>query len=71
MWPSTFSGSTAPTYALCLGERRKGLQAILPTKSPIIAEALSVTGRGRELFELMCSNDLEGIVAKRSLRPAG
>jgi hypothetical protein len=24
-----------------------------------------VTGRSRELFELMCSNDLEGIVAKR------
>jgi bifunctional non-homologous end joining protein LigD len=51
--------------SLTLGERRKRLQAILPTKSPIIAEALSVTGRGLELFELMCSNDLEGIVAKR------
>ena len=51
--------------SLPLGERRKRLQAILPTKSPIIAEALSVTGRGRELFELMRSNDLEGIVAKR------
>ena len=51
--------------SLPLGERRKRLQAILPTKSPIIAKALSVTGRGRELFELMCSNDLEGIVAKR------
>jgi ATP-dependent DNA ligase len=37
----------------------------LPAKSPIIALALSVTGRGRELFELMCSNDLEAIVAKR------
>ena len=24
-----------------------------------------VTGRGCELFDLMCSNDLEGIVAKR------
>jgi ATP-dependent DNA ligase len=44
--------------SLPLGERRKRLQAILPTKSPIIAEALCVTGRGRELFELMCSNDL-------------
>jgi bifunctional non-homologous end joining protein LigD len=51
--------------SLPLGERRKRLQAILPVKSPIIAEPLSVTGRGRELFELMCSNDLEGIVAKR------
>ena len=28
-------------------------------------EALSVAGRGRELFELMREHDLEGIVAKR------
>ena len=48
-----------------LSERRKRLQAILPAKSPVISEALSVAGRGRELFELMCSNDLEGMVAKR------
>ena len=26
-------------------------------------------GRGRELFELMCANDLEGIVAKRLADP--
>jgi bifunctional non-homologous end joining protein LigD len=51
--------------SLPLSERRKRLQAILPAKSPIISEALSITGRGRELFELMCSNDLEGIIAKR------
>ena len=51
--------------SLPLNERRKRLQAILPAKSPIISAALSVAGRGRELFELMCSNDLEGIVAKR------
>ncbi|MBV8336521.1 MAG: hypothetical protein JO358_13980 [Alphaproteobacteria bacterium] len=51
--------------SLPLGERRKRLQAMLPAPSPIISEALSVTGRDRELFELMCSNDLEGIVAKR------
>ena len=50
---------------LPLSKRRRRLQAILPTKSPSISEALSVKGRGRELFELMCSNDLEGIVAKR------
>jgi hypothetical protein len=36
-----------------------------PAKSPIVSEVLSVTGRGCELFELMCVNDLEGIVAKR------
>ena len=51
--------------SLPLSERRKRLQAILPAKSPIISEALSVTNRGHEFFELMCSNDLEGIVAKR------
>jgi hypothetical protein len=33
--------------------------------SEIISEALSVAGRGRELFELMREHDLEGIVAKR------
>jgi hypothetical protein len=30
-----------------------------------VSEALSVEGRGCELFELMCTNDLEGIVAKK------
>jgi bifunctional non-homologous end joining protein LigD len=37
--------------SLPLSERRKRLQAILPAKSPIVSEALFVTGRGRELFE--------------------
>jgi bifunctional non-homologous end joining protein LigD len=55
----------ADLRSLPLGERRKRLQAILPAQSPIISEALSATGRGRDLFELMCSNDLERIVAKR------
>src|SRR5271168_2219080 len=32
---------------------------------PFISEALAVEGRGRELFELMRSHDLESIVAKR------
>ena len=45
------------------------LQSILPKGLPIVFEALSVTGRGRELFELMCTNDLEGIVAKRLADP--
>ena len=48
-----------------LSDRRKRLQAILPEGSPIVSEALSVAGRGRELFELMREHDLEGIVAKR------
>jgi len=50
---------------LPLSERRRRLQGVLPKASPIVSETLSVTGRGRELFELMCGHDLEGIVAKR------
>ena len=60
LWPDGTDLRSLP-----LGERRRRLQGILPKGSPIVSEALSVTGRGRELFELMCSNDLEGIVAKR------
>jgi bifunctional non-homologous end joining protein LigD len=48
-----------------LHERRRVLQAILPKESPIVSEALSVAGRGRELFDLVCTHDLEGIVGKR------
>jgi bifunctional non-homologous end joining protein LigD len=55
--------------ALPLTERRKNLQGIVSKGSPIVSEALSVEGRGRELFELMCTNDLEGIVAKRLADP--
>ena len=51
-----------------LSERRELLQAILP-KAGIVSEALSVGGRGCELFDLMCANDLEGIVAKRLADP--
>jgi ATP-dependent DNA ligase len=53
--------------ALPLTERRKSLQGIVSKGSPIVSEALS----GRELFELMCANDLEGIVAKRLADPYG
>ena len=52
--PAIFAAQRAP----------EAVASNLPAKSPIISEALSVTGRARELFELMCSNDLEGIVAK-------
>jgi DNA ligase-1 len=54
---------------LPLDERRRRLQGILPNGSPIASKALSVEGRGRELFELMRTNDLEGIVAKRLADP--
>ena len=37
--------------SLPLDERRRRLQGILPKGSPIVSEALSVAGRGRELFE--------------------
>lgn len=37
---------------------------MLPRVQPI-APALSVTGMGHKLFELMCAHDLEGIVAMR------
>jgi len=50
-------------------ERRQLLQAILPKGSPVVSEALSVEGRGCELFDLMCSNDLKSIVAKRLADP--
>jgi bifunctional non-homologous end joining protein LigD len=52
-----------------LSERRRVLQSILPKDSPIVSVPVSVTGRGRELFELMCEHDLEGIVAKRLADP--
>jgi bifunctional non-homologous end joining protein LigD len=55
----------ADLRSLPLSERRQRLHAVLPATSPIVSEALSVTGRGRELSNLMCANDLEGIVAKR------
>jgi bifunctional non-homologous end joining protein LigD len=55
--------------ALPLSERRRRLQDILPKESPVIAMALSVEGRGQELFELMRLHDLEGIVSKRLADP--
>ena len=55
----------ADLRSLPLSERRPRLLAVLPEASAIVSEALSVTGRGCELFNLMCANDLEGIVAKR------
>ena len=54
---------------LPLDERRRRLQSILPKGSPAVSEALSITGRGCDLFELMRTNDLEGIVAKRLADP--
>ena len=54
---------------LPLAERRRRLQDVVPKGAAIISEALSVTGTGRKLFELICANDFEGIVAKRLKDP--
>jgi bifunctional non-homologous end joining protein LigD len=54
-----------------LSERRVVLRGLLPEDSPTIAEALSVEGRGCELYKLVCAHDLEGIVAKRLSDPYG
>lgn len=59
----------ADLRSLPLRERRRRLQAMLPKGSAIISEALSVVGKGCELFELMRAHDLEGIVAKRLADP--
>ena len=58
---------------LPLSERRAALRGLLAKGSPdpVITEALSVEGRGCELFELMVAHDLEGIVAKRLSDPYG
>ena len=52
-----------------LSERWVVLRGLLPEGSPTIAEALSVEGRGSELYKVVCARDLEGIVAKRLADP--
>jgi ATP-dependent DNA ligase len=54
---------------LPLSERRQRLLSILPNGSAAISAALSVRGRGCELFELMRDHDLESVVAKRLADP--
>ena len=54
---------------LPLSERRQRLHSVVPKGSASVSEALSVVGRGCELFELMRTHDLEGIVAKRLTDP--
>ena len=49
---------------LPLSKRLQALQSILPASSTVITKTVSVTVRGCELFDRMCSNDLEGVVAK-------
>jgi len=59
----------ADLRGLPLSERLHALDAILPASSAVIVKTVSVTARGCELFDLMCSHDLEGVVAKRLADP--
>jgi bifunctional non-homologous end joining protein LigD len=52
-----------------LRHRLGALEGILPDRSMVILPALSVQGRGIQLFQLMLEHDLEGIVAKRLSDP--
>jgi bifunctional non-homologous end joining protein LigD len=59
----------ADLRTLPLSARRERLCSLLPTDQASLSEALSVEGRGRQFFELICAHDLEGIVAKRLADP--
>jgi bifunctional non-homologous end joining protein LigD len=52
-----------------LSERRKHLARITPAKSSRFLKISFTEGRGKELFDLICKHDLEGIVAKRLDHP--
>jgi ATP-dependent DNA ligase len=52
-----------------LRHRQQALEGILPDESRVILPALSIQGRGIQLFQLMLEHDLEGIVAKRVSDP--
>jgi bifunctional non-homologous end joining protein LigD len=64
VWLDGIDLRSLPLYA-----RRRRLLDILPKGSAILSGALSVEVKGRELFDLMVANDLEGIVAKRVVDP--
>lgn len=50
---------------LPLTERKQLLNEILPVDTPHITKTLSLQGKGKELYELVKSQDLEGIVLKK------
>jgi bifunctional non-homologous end joining protein LigD len=52
-----------------LGERKHKLRSILPTGSERLLYCDHVAGDGQGLFQLVCENDMEGIVAKRKFDP--
>jgi len=57
--------------ALPLVARKKRLKRILPSRSSSILYVDHVKGAGRQLFQLACELDLEGIVAKRAMSVYG
>jgi DNA ligase-1 len=46
-------------------ERKRLLRSIIPRKSPWVGYVNSVGGQAQTLFELVKTNDLEGLVVKR------
>jgi bifunctional non-homologous end joining protein LigD len=47
-----------------LVDRKVRLRRLIPRESPCVLYLDHVVGRGRELFQLACERDLEGIVGK-------
>jgi bifunctional non-homologous end joining protein LigD len=45
-------------------ERKKMLRMIVPTKGSRLLYVDHVVGRGKDMFKLVCDQDLEGVVAK-------
>lgn len=54
---------------LPLAERKRRLRAIVPKRSKAVLYASFVAERGREFFDLVCRQDLEGMVAKLKKAP--
>jgi bifunctional non-homologous end joining protein LigD len=55
--------------ALPLLERKRRLREIVPRAPSPLLYVDHVVGTGMDLFEAVCRNDLEGIVAKRADAP--
>ena len=45
-------------------DRKRELRRIVPTKTSRLLYVDHIVGRGEDLFELTCRQDLEGVVAK-------
>jgi bifunctional non-homologous end joining protein LigD len=54
---------------LPLLERKRLLRRVIPKRRDTVLYYDHVAGRGRQLFAIVCANDLEGIVAKLATAP--